>query len=307
MVNATTFSGFIANNKSTLTLVIMIIIFSILAHIAIISVILKKTSLAKQRYYIVANISACDCCFGLVFLIWYIRFIIDGYFIIDTTNYLLSRFASASFRVSLFCTRLLSFDRYIAVSRALRYHEIITRARIFKVISSFWIINFLLIVVSFLLKEESEFFNDVIERLVMNIILFILIFLTSIFIIFVAAYTIKIRKRHIAIIKSRTTQFGVEAEKLNILQSLKGSIHDVMRLNILTIIFILPILLFSILLLSGYVRRTRYLAFSLYYISNPVIYISVLSELRAEMKKIFCRNNRVGVERTDQQIRISTV
>ena len=144
-------------------------------------------------------------------LICCIRFIIDGYFIADTANYLLIRLAIAAFRVSLFCTCLLSFDRYIAVSCALRYHQIVTRERLSKGISCFWVLSLLLIPVSFVLKERSKvisFFKDGIGIAALNITL---IFVTSIIILFVAAYSIIIRKKHIAIIKSRTAQSGVDA------------------------------------------------------------------------------------------------
>ena len=299
MVNAT-FSGYLLIQKSTLSIYITIIIFVILAHISIISAIFKRNNLAKQRYYIVATISATDCCSCMVALIVLFRSIIDGYFTGDFTNYLLAGIVLASFRVSLFCTCLLSFDRYIAVSRALRYNEIITTKRILMGLSSFWILSLLLCLIPFLQKEERNIiFNNGIGMLVVNILI---VFFFSIFIIYVAGYSIKVRNRHIAIIESRSTQFGVDTERLNLLQRLKGSLYDVMKLGMLTVFVIVLLLILSSLtrlVSEETVQTIRHLGFLLYTASNPVIYISVLRELRTAMKHIFCGNNRVHVERTD--------
>ena len=159
MANAT-FSGYIPTNKGTCVIVIMTIIFVIFAHITIITAIIKRNALAEQRYYIVANISASDCCCCLVALIFFIRNRIDGHYSADISNLLLSKVVTASFRVSLLCTCLLSFDRYIAISRALRYQQIITTERILKGISCFWVLSLLLILVSYLKKGKSRILFD---------------------------------------------------------------------------------------------------------------------------------------------------
>ena len=52
------------------------------------------------------------------------------------------------------------------------------------------------------------------------------------------------------------TQFGVDSEKLNLLQSLKASsLHDVMKLNILTVFVIVLLGLFSVL--TGLVNEEK--------------------------------------------------
>ena len=302
MVN-TTEVVYTASKKSTDTIFIVICLFVILVHIAIIYAISTRNRLAKNRYYIVASISTSDCCGCLFLLIWYIRSKVYGHFVTDITLHVLSGLITASLRVSLLCTCMLSFDRYIAVSRPLRYHHFITAARIFKAISSFFVLSLLLLLVSQLGIPK----HNGIEIVAINVFS---ILVTSTFILSIAGYTIKMRKRHIANIRSRNLQFGTEAEKLNLLKSLKGSLHDVMRLNVLTVIFILLIGIFSLLTLSfdeEIFKRMRALAFSLYVLSNPIIYISVLSELRAEIKKMFCGNNRVNVELTDPVNRVFTV
>ena len=51
----------------------VICLFAMLAHIAILSTIYKRNNLASKRYRIVANISACDCCYCLFALIMIVR------------------------------------------------------------------------------------------------------------------------------------------------------------------------------------------------------------------------------------------
>ena len=274
---------------------IVIFVFVIVAHIVIIYAISKRNRLAQKRYYIVASISACDCCGCLFILIRYIRSNIYGYVLKDITFSVFTGVIAASLRASLLCTCLLTFDRYIAVSLALRYHEVITNARIFKAISSFFVLSLLLLLVPYF----GELKYDGVGMVAMNSILNLII---SIFILSMAIYTIKIRRKHIMNMRSRSLQFGVEAEKLNLLESLKGSIHDVMRLNVLTVIFIFLTVIFALLTLSfdeEIFIKLRNITISLYIVSNPIVYISVLSELRAEIKKLFCGNNRINIERGD--------
>ena len=271
----------------TATLFIVIFSFVIVVHTAIIYVIIRRNRLTKKRYYIVASISTCHCCQCLFILIWCIHSKGYGYFVKDITSSVLEGVITASFRVSLFCTCLLNFDRYIAVSSALRYQEIITKKRIFKAIFSYLVLSlFLLLVLQFGIPKHNG-----IGIVVINVFHMLV---TSIFILYIAAYSITIRKRHIASIRSTRLQFEIEAEKLNLLKSIKGSVHDVMRLNILTVIFILLIAIFSLLALSldeEILIRMKGLSLLLYIVSNPIIYISVLSELRGEIKKIFFVEN----------------
>ena len=290
-------------NKSLDAIIIETLLFVIAVHIAIIYVISTRNRLAEIRSYIVSSISTCGCCTCLFILIWYIRSKVYGNFVEDITFYVIAGVIAASLRVSLLSTCMLSFDRYIAVSRPLRYHQIITTSRLFKAISSFLVLSLLLLLVC----NFGEPNNNGIRIVAINIIH---ILVTSIFIIYIAGYTIKIRKEHIVNMRSRSLQFGVEAEKLNILQALKGSIYDVMRLNILTVIFILLIAIFSIITLSRdeeIFMKMRSLSMLLYIVSNPIIYISVLSELRAEIKKLFCGNNGVNIERGDPSIAMFTI
>ena len=292
-----------SSSRSTDIIFIVILIFVIVVLIVIIYAISTRNRLANNRYYIVASISTCDCCMCLFILIVCIRYKLYGYLVTDITFYVLSGVITASLRASLLCTCLLSFDRYIAVSRSLRYHQVITTARIFKAISSFLVFSLFILLVS----HFGELKYDGVGMVAMNSILNLII---STFILSIAAYTIKIRKEHIIDMRSGSLQFGVEAEKLNILESLKGSIHDVMRLNILTVIFILLTVIFSILTVSfdeEIFIKMRNLAVSFYIVSNPMVYISVLSELRAEIKKMFCGNNRINIERRDTSIRMYTI
>ena len=283
-----------ADAVPTATVYIVILLFVIVVHIAIIYVILKRTCLAKKRLYIVASISTFDCFGSLFILIWYIQTKGQGYFDKDISSYVLPGVITSLFRVSLFCTCLLSLDRFIAVSRPLRYPQIVTTERIFKAIFSYLALSLFLLLISQFIPEHNAIG-------ILGITIFHIL-VTSMFILFLAGYTIKIRKRHIASLRARRLQSGVQAEKLSLLKAVKGSLHDVMLLNILTVIFIILIGIFSLLTLlldEEMFIRMRALTFSLYVVSNPIIYISVLRELRVEIKKIFCRNNRVNVGRTD--------
>ena len=297
MVNTTEGMNTVTKN-STDTIYIVIVLFVILVHIAILYAISTRNRLAQNRYYILASISTSDCCGCLFLLIWYVRSKVYGYFLTDITSHVLSEIIASLLRLSLLCTCLISFDRYIAVSRPLRYHQIMNTSIIIKAISSFLVFSLFLFIASHLGEPK----HNGIGIIAMNIIHNLLI---SIFILCIACYTIKIRKEHIANMRSRSLQFGAEAERLNLLESVKGSIYDVMRLNISTVIFILLIAIFSIHTLS--LHEEIHFSMSLYIVSNPVTYISVLSELRAEMKMMFCGNIRVNIERTAPVNRVFTV
>ena len=295
--------------KSFITIYMVIFSFTMVAHIAIISTIFNRNKLSSKRYLIVANISASDCCYCLFALIMLVRSIVDGYVIRDVTYHVLMGFIITSFRVSLLCTCLLTFDRYIAVSQALRYNQIVTTTRIFKCVSSFWVLSLLIVLASHFEKPRHILtLTYSIGSVTLNVIH---ILVSSIFILSVAGYAITIRKKHITDIKSLRSRFGAEAEKLNLLQSLKRSIHDVMKLNIFTVIVILLIAISSFLLLSVEVvsfLRMRNLAFLIYVVSNPVIYISAIRELRSEMKCFLCGTGRVSNDdRRDPQIAVTAV
>ena len=272
---------------------VTLIVPTITFHLTIITLIFKKNRLRRENnLFIIANITTCDLSYCFFSLIFSIRALALDYFRDDFQSEIVIFFAIMRFGTSMLCTSLLTMDRYIAVSCGLRYNQIVTKRRIVLVIIGIWMFSMLMTITW---KFLEKLFNDTTGRIGAMMLIFVYIVVT-IFTLSVALHTLNMRKKHAAYIQSRNIRFGIEAERRDMLQRLKKSITDVMRLNVLTVIFISLLCIFQVLK-TWYDGATFKLAHRivllLYTCTNPFVYILTQRKLRVEVKHLVCRTGRV--------------
>ena len=272
---------------------VTLIVPTITFHLTIITLIFKKNRLRRENHlFIIANITTCDLSYCLFSLILAIRALALDHFRDDVLREVLRFFAIMSFGTSMLCTSLLTMDRYIAVSCGLRYNQIVTKRRIVIGIICIWTFSMLM---TLTWKFLEKLFNDTPGRIGSMMLLCVYIVLTIVT-LSVALHTLNMRNKHAADIKSRNVRFGIEAERRDMLQRLKKSIIDVMKLNVLTVIFILVLCILEVLK-TWYDEKTFKLAIVvvllLYSCTNPFVYILTQRKLRVEVKRLICRTGRV--------------
>ena len=131
--------------------------------------------------------------------------------------------------------------------------------------------------------------NKNIRRIIDDCIHTTLLVLSSVFLICSGFWIRNIRNIHMATIRKRNIYFGIEDEILQVLQNLVSGILDVIKLNLVTAIFII---ITSISLIFYHLRQficketfatisNIGRAFSsLYLVPNPAVYILSMTELR---------------------------
>lgn len=255
---------------------------TIILHLINNVIIVYKRCLHKPAYYLLINLSISDIL--LIFAV-IIRFttIRDQNILLDIANKV---FATSS----VLTTFGISLDRYIAVIYCLRYWDIVTRQRLILVLVIIWLLSIAIALISSLTsKEDRTFVSDCIV-----VPIYILVCLTLI----VSSFWIRyLRDKHEKEIRKRNIYFGIEAEKLGILQSLKAIIIDLMKLNIITATFVICAEVFRVLLNYYFNRQNpiitiiKYICNIIYVITNPLVYILSMTELKKQYKKMFiCRN-----------------
>ena len=107
------------------------------AQVAIVILIIIKKRLHTQRYYIVRSVAIADIVFIINALILIIREFVRGHIRHDLIEEISSGMAMSALLTSIFTTSLLTLDRYIAVSRGLRYYIIVTKKKSCSHVTSF--------------------------------------------------------------------------------------------------------------------------------------------------------------------------
>ena len=207
-------------------------------------------------------------------------------------NNLLNCFIAFTYVTSVLSTLGISLDRYISVEYSLRYHSIVTYSRVVKTIIAIWTFS---VVFSGLFVGISFIVNDWVYY---RVISFILHLLFSIFLMATAVHIRNVRNKHEEDIRRRSRFFGVDAEQLTILRRLKSSVADVLRLNIATAILYIALTITHIMWKTGYfvgnhiIAVIQYTLFFIYLVSNPIIYILFMGDLRKVYLKLFCSRCR---------------
>ena len=207
------------------SIILPVIVLLLVPNMVIFALIIRKRQFRQARFYIIANLTICDSTTLLLVSAIVLRGSIFG--TPGTTgnnNFWTWTISLCTHINSLSTTAFLAFDRYVAVKYDIRYYEILTKKKAFIVLVMLWALSAM---VSFLplirVSTTSDYFrNRVITLTTLRII--------------VAKHTNKIRKRHVIEIRKRRINFGVEKEKLDLLQRIKNSIADAFKLYLATII-----------------------------------------------------------------------
>ena len=111
--------------------------------------------------------------------------------------------------------------------------------------------------------------------------------------------TLRLRNRNEANIQNIANFHGTEAERLDTIQRLTRSIKDVVKLNVWTCVFLVPLTIVLMLrafqpVLREYFGKLIALVNLIHLISNPIIYLTCFSKIRQYWYRIF--KNTVTVE-----------
>ena len=113
-------------------------------------------------------------------------------------------------------------------------------------------------------------------------------------------------------IEKRRRHCAQHGESPNHFQRIKSSVSDVIRLNVITAIIVIIVNATAAMYRYGTLKgnpdlfEVMVVANSLYLISNPIIYISVIKDLRNEYRKILgCQKVRVEAS-LDKSISMTT-
>lgn len=258
---------------------------SMLMEICIILLVVCKRQLHRKRYVIVASLMLSNLFTIITSLL-------------SLIVYFAGKINQSVLRVSYISGILIlcgiSIDRYVAVDKTLRYHEIITKNRMimFNIICYVVvaiIVACLSINVSLMpFKQRLMIFN-----LIANIV-------ASIAISVMSWYINKTRKRHIVTIKRRNRHFGRDEERLSLLIQVNQSVKDTFKLSIWSIVLLLSQALFQILSICNIKKDitqfTGIVTGCLILVTNSFVCLFTQKELR-EATFRFCKKkpNRIGV------------
>ena len=193
---------------------------------------------------------------------------------------------------SLTTTAFLAIDRYTAVKYGIRYHEFLTMKKAIVILVLLWVLS--MIISLLLLISVSTLFDYFRNRF---ITLTTLRMIVGTLLILASNPTNKIRKRHIAEISKTERNFGVEIEKLDLLQRTRTSLKDAFKFYLGTIIVMLLDLTVGIfqLTLTQIFPEIHAFIFILKHAVDVIVLALTQRDIRKELKHtcfICCQQNR---------------
>ena len=97
-------------------------------------------------------------------------------------------------------------------------------------------------------------------------------------------------------IRNMNNLHGVEAEQLGVLTVLRQGVKDVLKVNLWTCVFLLPMVFVSLLILLGLgsifgslIFEINAVCVTLYTLANPIIYLTCFSRIREFWARLFRR------------------
>ena len=267
-----------------------------IANVAIIVLICRKRQLRCVRFYIIANFSVADiltsfsgCINVIVALAAYEA--LHAKEVAAEGNKILLSITLCTMVNSLLTTALLAIDRYIAVKFSLRYESIMTKNKLFVTLGIIWAVSVAIAGVAFI--NTPNFFD---YKVHMFIILTTLRIFVGTLLINISKYASAVATRHLNTINKRRQYFGIEKEKKDRLERVKGTLKDSFKLYVVTI-FIMVILtvigILEIVLSKNYSEIKILLAALRQFVELTVILLTQ-REIRLDLKHLFttcCKSN----------------
>ena len=242
---------------------VMYLLFLVIPlHISHIVSILLKRSLRQNIYYILLNLCLSDLLLIITILL---RVELEG--IVLSTAY------SITYAASILFTLAITMDRYMKVQYALRYQDICRPSRLFVALIFIW--GFSLLGVGGLLLA--------IDPNIQTIILRVFSILCALALVACSSWVKHVRNRHLSNITQLNVYFGVHGENYHLLKNMKNAVQEIIQLNFVTAVLIVcgsALHILGYFLKNASLDRARMLVNGIYFVSNPVLYGLVMSELR---------------------------
>ena len=251
--------------------------------------VIYKLPVDENQYYLIQMLSIFDSIFSIL-IICHIGYFISatgrGTLPNQTLMVTLSFLSNVTHASSMFVTTLIVIDRWIAVKYALRYHALVSKRKInITVLISIIFCAFTLSCLFFIgdvrsVSTHKMFFTKG------DILSFILVLrsITCVTIIVLGKLTIRLRDTSEANRPHAKNLHGVEAERLDILINLKRNVKDVMKLNIWTCVFLVPMIFCTLILLVSDVSEIGFKLNAVFglvnVISNPIVYLTCFTRIR---------------------------
>lgn len=266
--------------NAILIITIIILPLTLILHAMNNMLIFLRKRLHKPSYYILINLSVSDI---MMLIAVIIRFMY-------TMNNVFLELAFRGFvTTSVFLTFGMTLDRYIAVVYSLEYRGMLSKSRLTLFLILLWIMSFLLTAIPTLITSD-----EIKRSMYCDFVLVPIYIFTCVASVVASLWIRSIRNKHEKEIKKRNTYFGIESETLGVLESLKTSLLDVIKLNLITAVLLLNAEILR--MISKYCFNSMNIPLSmtvtflsfLYVIMNPIVYIISMSELKQEYRNLLC-------------------
>ena len=192
------------------------------------------------------------------------------------------------YTASLFANVGLSVEKYIAVKYSLRYKTIVTKDNTIKAISLFWLVSAVLAVLPSVIAEVTK------QLLCFHGVQYTLRFVGISILLACALYIRNSRNIHRKRAKRLHRYFDKPIKPSKHLGHIKSSMVDIIRLNVTTALVVVAETSTAAMWHYGVLKDNPVLFYAsvvanaVYLISNPIIYILVIKNLRIEYKRIIC-------------------
>ena len=197
--------------------------------------------------------------------------------------------------LSMVCSVIISFDRWMAVKYCLRYHAIVTRKKLTATFLSVAFLDAFVLCCMFYLCDVT---NTILSNNAMFTSRIIITYTASIrtiacaIMLILGKKTIHYRNGNEQRLRSLNNLHGTQAEELDKLTVLKRGIKDVFTVNFWTCIFLLPIMTISFLIATGidlpkWIFGINSFLISVCVTSNPVIYLLCYGKIRSFWAPLF--------------------
>ena len=251
----------------------------ILLHFSNNVLILRNKSLHKTIYYLLVNLSVSDIMLCVTVFLTNLN--------LHHNIYLEISYATC-YTASVISTVAITVDRYVAVVHCLHYRDIATKRRMLVAIVLIWTLSLLLSVLPSIITQDHAY-----RLFVRDCIHCPVYLMCSVFLVCSSLLIQYVRNKHVVAIKKRKVYFGIEDERLGILQNLKLAVMEVIRLNFVTALLVFVGNILDVvdkyywkganvpLFVATIVFKASYM------MSNPIVYILTMTELKVQYRKIF--------------------